>query len=82
MDKRLNGVDIGFLIKKEYLKNFQDLDKNYSFEDDILKKAIEHKRLIAYKTNLQYYSITNIKMLKNLKKYLKLKDLVILNNEN
>ena len=73
-------VDIG-LIKKEYLKNFQDLNKNYSFENDILK-AIEHKKLIAYKTNLQYYSITNIKMLKNLKKYLKLKDLVILNNEN
>ena len=76
VDKRLNGVDIGFfLIKKEYLKNFQDLDKNYSFEDDILKKAIEHKRLIAYKTNLQYYIITNIKMLKKFEKISKIKRL-------
>ena len=76
VDKRLNGVDIGFfLIKKKYLKNFQDLDKNYSFEDDILKKAIEHKKLIAYKTNLQYYSITNIKMLKKFEKISKIKRL-------
>lgn len=64
-DKRLNGVDIGFfIIKKSFLKLFKEKNKNYSFEIDILTKAIELKKLIAYKTDRQYFSITNIHMLK------------------
>ena len=37
---------------------------NYSFENDILTKAVELKTLVAYKTDQQYFSITNLKMLK------------------
>jgi len=70
-DKSLNGVDIGFfLIKKNFLKNFKKKKKNYSFEKDILVKSIELNKLIAYKTNQQYYSITNSKMLKRFEKHI------------
>ena len=75
-DKNLNGVDIGFfLIKKKFLKKFNDKNKNYSFENDILPKAIQLKKLIAHKTSRQYFSITNLKMLKNFEKVVKLKKL-------
>ena len=75
-DKKLNGVDIGFfLIKKKFLKKFNVKNKNYSFENDILTKAIQLKKLIAYKTSRQYFSITNLKMLKNFEKVVKLKKL-------
>ena len=68
------GVDIGFfIIKKNFLNNFKHKNKNYSLENDILTKAIKLNQLIAYRTNLQYYSITNIKMLKDFEKISKLK---------
>ena len=71
-DKMLNGVDIGFFIlKKKFLKHFNKKNKNYSFEKDILVKSIELKKLIAYRTNQQYFSITNTKMLKNFENYIK-----------
>ena len=71
-DKNLNGVDIGFfIVKKFFLRFFNNFKKNYSFENDILIKAIETKSLLAYKTNQQYHSITNIKMLKKFKKIAK-----------
>ena len=73
-DKKLNGVDIGFFIfKKNFLNNFTHKNKNYSLENDILTKAIKLNQLIAYRTNLQYYSITNIKMLRDFEKISKLK---------
>ena len=43
-------------------------NKNYSLENDFLTKAIRLKQLIAYRTDLQYYSITNLKMLKKFEK--------------
>ena len=68
-DKNLNGVDIGFfIVSKKFLKIFDDTNKNYSFEDDILTKTIEQKKLIAYRTDRQYFSITNINMLKKFEK--------------
>lgn len=71
-DKKLNGVDIGFfMVKKFFLKQFNKKDQNYSFEKDILVKSIKLKKLIAYKTNQQYFSITNIKMLKKFENYIK-----------
>jgi len=64
-DEKLNGLDIGFfIIQKNFLKLFKNKNKNYSFENDILTKAVELKKLIAYKTDRQYFSITNLKMLK------------------
>jgi D-glycero-alpha-D-manno-heptose 1-phosphate guanylyltransferase len=64
-DKKLNAVDIGFfIVQKKFLKIFKKKNINYSFETDILAKAIKLKKLIAYKTNRQYFSITNLKMLK------------------
>ena len=64
-DRKLNGVDIGFfVVKKKFLKLFKDKNKNYSFENDILTKAVELEKLVAYKTDQQYFSITNLKMLK------------------
>ena len=71
-DKKLNGVDIGFfMVKKFFLKQFNKKDQNYSFEKDILVKSIKLKKLIAYKTNQQYFSITNVKMLKKFENYIK-----------
>ena len=68
-DKRLNGIDIGFfLIKKNFLDRFRNKKKNYSLENDILLEAINLKKLIAYKTDRQYFSITNLKMLKKFEK--------------
>ena len=49
--------------------------KNYSFENDILIKAIKLKKLIAYRTNRQYYSITNFKMLEKFERICKKKKL-------
>ena len=67
-DEKLNGLDIGFfIIQKNFLKLFKNKNKNYSFENDILTKAVELKKLIAYKTDRQYFSITNLKMLKKFK---------------
>jgi len=64
-DKKLNGIDIGFfIVQKKFLKLFKDKNKNYSFENDILTKAVELKKLVAYTTDRQYFSITNLKMLK------------------
>jgi|TARA_B110000037_G_C17127266_1_gene508766 NDP-sugar pyrophosphorylase family protein len=64
-DEKLNGVDIGFfIVQKKFLKLFKDKNTNYSFENDILTKAVELKTLVAYKTDQQYFSITNLKMLK------------------
>ena len=74
-DRRLNGVNIGFsIIKKKFLKIFME-KKNYSFENDILIKAIKLKKLIAYRTNRQYYSITNFKMLEKFERICKKKKL-------
>ena len=71
IDKKLNGVDIGFfLVKKNFLNFFNKKYKNYSFEKDILIKCIELKKLIAYKTDQQYFSITNIEMLNKFNKYI------------
>jgi hypothetical protein len=68
-DKKLNGVDIGFfIVKKKFLEGFRKQNNNYSFENDYLTKAIELKKLIAYKTDRQYFSITNLKMLNKFKK--------------
>jgi len=67
--RNLNGVDIGyFIVKKNFLRYFKKKNKNYSFERDILIKAIELKKLIAYRTNNQYFSITDLKMLKKFEK--------------
>ncbi len=67
--RNLNGVDIGyFIVKKNFLRYFKKKNNNYSFERDILIKAIELKKLIAYRTNNQYFSITDLKMLKNFEK--------------
>lgn len=71
-DKKLNGVDIGFfIINKKFLDTFKNKNKNYSLENDFLTKAIKLKKLIAYKTDIQYYSITNIQMLKKFEKITK-----------
>jgi D-glycero-alpha-D-manno-heptose 1-phosphate guanylyltransferase len=73
-DKKLNGVDIGFfIVQKNFLNHFKNRNKNYSFENDILTQAIKLNKLIAYKTDQQYYSITNLKMLKTFEKASKLK---------
>ena len=68
-EKKLNGVDIGFfIVKKQFLESFRKKNINYSFENNFLIKAIELKKLIAYKTDRQYFSITNLKMLNKFKK--------------
>ena len=73
-DKKLNGIDIGFfIVEKKFLNFFKEKSKNYSFESDFLIKAIEFKKLIAYRTDRQYYSITNFKMLKKFEKISKKK---------
>lgn len=65
INHKLNGVDIGFfIVQKKFLNSFKKKNKNFSFENDILTKAIKLKKLIAYRTDKQYYSITNLKMLK------------------
>ena len=75
-DKKLNGTDIGFfIVEKKFLNFFKEKSKNYSFESDFLIKAIEFKKLIAYRTDRQYYSITNFKMLKKFEKISKKKKL-------
>jgi NDP-sugar pyrophosphorylase family protein len=80
-DKLLNGVDIGFfIVKKKFLNNFK-IKKNYSFENDILTKAIKLKKLCAFRTDRQYYSITNIKMLKKFEKIAKYKNLRYIKND-
>lgn len=69
-NKKLNGVDIGFfIVKKKFLAQFNKKQKNYSFENDILIESIKLKKLIAYRTNKQYFSITNLKMLKKFEKF-------------
>ena len=74
--KKLNGVDIGFfIVKKNFLKKFLENNKNYSFENHILEKAIKLKKLYAHRTDKQYYSITNIKMLRKFEKIAKKKNL-------
>ena len=76
LDKKLNGVDIGFfIVQKKFLKYFKEMKRNYSFENDILPEAIKLKKLIAFKTNRQYFSITNLKMLKKFEKISKIKKL-------
>ena len=81
-NEKLNGVDIGFfLVKKKFLTLFKEKNKNYSFENDILTKAVELKKLIAYKTDRQYFSITNLKMLKKFEKISKKKNLNYINSE-
>lgn len=73
-NKKLNGVDIGFfIVKKLFLKKFKNKFYNYSFENHILGEAIKLKQLIAYRTDQQYYSITNLKMLRKFEKISKLK---------
>jgi len=74
-DKKLNAVDIGyFIVQKKFLMLFKKKNMNYSFENDILTTAIRLKKLIAYKTNRQYFSITNLKMLKKFEKICKEKN--------
>jgi D-glycero-alpha-D-manno-heptose 1-phosphate guanylyltransferase len=76
MDKNLNGVDIGFfMIKKSFLRPFKNKNKNFSFESDILSEAIKLKKLIAYRTNNQYFSITDLQMLKKFQKISKVRNL-------
>lgn len=75
-EKKLNGVDIGFfIIKKKFLNNFKVKNINYSLENDFLLQAIQLKKLIAYQTNRQYFSITNSKMLKKFEKISKIRKL-------
>lgn len=71
-NNKLNGVDIGFFfIQKKFLKLFKDEKKNLSLENDILVKAIQLNKLVAFKTDRQYYSITNNLMLKKFEKVAK-----------
>lgn len=73
---KLNGVDIGFfIVQKKFLNFFKKKNKNFSFENDFLTKAIKLKKLIAYRTDRQYYSITNLKMLKKFEEISKKKKL-------
>lgn len=75
-DPKLNGVDIGFfLLRKSILNKFLKSKKNYSFENDILPKIIEKRKLYAFKTIKQYYSITDIQMVKKFEKIVKFKNL-------
>jgi D-glycero-alpha-D-manno-heptose 1-phosphate guanylyltransferase len=75
-DKKLNGVDIGFfIVQKNFLKLFTKKNKNYSFEKDFLNKAIDLQKLVAYKTDRQYFSLTNIKMLKKFENFVTKKNL-------
>lgn len=75
-NKNLNGVDIGFfIVKKKFLKIFKKKNKNFSFENDILIEAIKLQKLIAYRTNKQYFTITNLKMLNKFEKISQLKKL-------
>ena len=64
-----------FIVKKKFLKYFNKKNRNYSFEKDILIKSLKLKKLIAYRTNQQYFTITNIKMLKKFENYIKNKQL-------
>ena len=67
-------MDIGFfIVQKKFLNHFKDKNKNYSLENDILTEAIKLNKLIAYRTDQQYYSITNLKLLKTFEKVSKLK---------
>ena len=60
-----------FLLLKKILNFFKEKVKIIHLKSDFLIKAIEFKKLIAYRTDRQYYSITNFKMLKKFEKFLK-----------
>ena len=59
---KANGVDIGYFIISKSILN-PKINKNLSFEEDILPLFIKNRQLAAYMTDNQYYYITNEKTL-------------------
>lgn len=60
--KGLNGVDIGFFIVQKDILD-PTMDGNVSFEEDIFKNFVQKRQVVGYRTDTQYYYITDVKSL-------------------
>ena len=79
-DKRSNGVDIGFFILNKKVLDFMP-KHNFSFEKEILPKLVNNEQLAGYRTDHPYYSITDIKFLERVKKFLTPKKVIFLDRD-
>lgn len=79
-EKELNCVEIGFFIVNK--KTLKLLPKsNSKFENVILPKLIERKKLAGYKTDQKYYSISNPDRVKLTEKFLTPKKVIFLDRD-
>ncbi len=67
--KELNGVNIGFMCLNKSVINLIE-DTGDTIENVLFPKLIETKSLKAYKTNIPYYYLTDIKSLDTMRRYL------------
>lgn len=79
-EKNLNGVDVGYFILN---KKTLDLlpNSNSEFEKIVIPHLIKQKKLAAYYTDQKYYSIGDIKRVKNTAKFLKQKKVIFLDRD-
>ncbi len=68
----LNGVDIGFFIVNRSLVD-PSIQGNISFEETILARLAEERKLVGYLTDVQYYFITTLASLRGFEKTVKQK---------
>lgn len=79
-EKGLNGVDIGFfIVNKNVLKLLPK--SNSKFENTILPKLIQKRRLAGYLTDQKYYSISNLERVKIAKKFISPKKVILLDRD-
>lgn len=79
-EKNLNAVDIGFfIVRKKVLRLLPQ--ENCKFENKVLPKLIRKRSLSGYLTDKKYYSIGDLKKVKNTKKYLTPKKVVFLDRD-
>lgn len=78
--KKLNCVDIGFfIINKTVLKYLPK--SNVKFEDTVLPKLVQKKRLSGYLSDQKYYSIGNLEKVKITEKFLSPKKVIFLDRD-
>ncbi len=79
-DSNLNGVDIGFMIVDKSVLNLIG-EENSNFEEKVYPILVENRKMIAFKTDHRYYSISTPEKLQVMEDVMKPKKTIILDRD-
>ncbi len=79
-EKKLNGVDIGFMIVKKKVLSLLPKE-NCKFEDIVFPSLIRKKKLAGFLTNHKYYSIGDMERVIKTAEFLRSKKVIFLDRD-